>query len=116
MKDENYERKLYIIPVNISDDTGYKGFSYKRIGEGVVTFIIAFLLWKFIFFSFGLIVKFIAFMCLVVPLTAIAFMGIKGETLFEFLIEWVVFMKKRRKMIYKIPRKQVEKKRFGRAK
>ena len=116
MKNEDYKRKLYYIPVNIGEGTGWLGISTKRWVEGAITFVISLLLWRFIFFSFSPLIQFIAFMFIVVPLALIAIVGIRGESLFEFLLEWLVFLKKRRKMIFKIPRKEVEKKRFGRSK
>lgn len=111
MDEREYRPIEYIIPANLEGDRTIGGiFKFKCLIEAIAFFFATFAIWKFSLFSFDVTVKTIGFCLIVLPITALAAIGIKGESLIEYMLEFVNFRRKRRKMIFKIPREMQQKK------
>lgn len=110
-KNENYDPEIYVIPVNISDN-GYAVWIIKKknLIEAIVLGAAFFLLWKLIFSPFSYIVRIASFCFTVLPVIILALTGVREESLLEFLIEYFFYIKKRRRMTFRIPREVQERK------
>lgn len=100
----------YYIPANIADNGNVLGTADKRkvIEMGVIAgigFLISFGLFGFLGILKDILI-FIPFLFL----CAFAYVGYKGEALFEHLIAFFFFRRKMRTMKYRMPRKEPEKK------
>lgn len=114
--EDNYEPEIYYIPGNVADNGNVVGgmLKLRNMIEAIVLGLIMAGLWRIIFYAFGLVVKTIAFGIMVLPIVAAALIGIQGESLIEWFIEFFYFHKKKRMMIFEIPRPEsIKKKRFG---
>ena len=114
--EDNYIPETYYIPGNVTDNGNVAGgmLKLRNLIEAIVLGLIMLALWRLIFYPFGLIVKTIGFGLTVMPVVAFALIGIKGESLLEWCIEFIYFQKKKRVMIFEIPRPEsIKKKRFG---
>lgn len=99
--------KVYVIPANISDDGGFaRGMIKKRNGiEAIVIFFIMLSIWFLFTAAFNVYIRFATFIFVIVP-PVIAIIGIKDKSLCEYILEVFSFKKKRRKMVYKMPRRE----------
>ena len=109
--DENYEQAQYFIPINIGDDGGVLGGRFKKRNmiEAVVIGLLLTLVWKIIFYPYDIIVKIVAYIILVIPVVLFAIVGVNNESFLEFLLEYLAYKKKRRKMKFRLPMKLSEK-------
>ena len=109
--DENYEQAQYFIPINIGDDGGVLGGRFKKRNmiEAVVIGLLLTLVWKIIFYPYDIIVKIVVYIILVIPVVLFAIIGVNNESFLEFLLEYLAYKKKRRKMKFRLPMKLSEK-------
>lgn len=109
--DDNYEQAQYFIPINIGDDGGVLGGRFKKRNmiEAVVIGLLLTLVWKIIFYPYDIIVKIVAYIILVIPVVLFAIIGVNNESFLEFLLEYLAYKKKRRKMKFRLPMKLSEK-------
>lgn len=109
--DENYEQAQYFIPINIGDDGGVLGGRFKKRNmiEAVVIGLLLTLVWKIIFYPYDIIIKIVAYIILVIPVVLFAIVGVNNESFLEFLLEYLAYKKKRRKMKFRLPMKLSEK-------
>lgn len=109
--DDNYEPAQYFIPINIGDDGGVLGGRFKKRNmiEAVVIGLLLTLIWKIIFYPYDIIVKIVAYIILVIPVVLFAIIGVNNESFLEFLLEYLAYKKKRRKMKFRLPMKLSEK-------
>lgn len=109
--DDNYEQAQYFIPINIGDDGGVLGGRFKKRNmiEAVVIGLLLTLVWKVIFYPYDIIVKIVAYIILVIPVVLFAIIGVNNESFLEFLLEYLAYKKKRRKMKFRLPMKLSEK-------
>lgn len=109
--DENYEQAQYFIPINIGDDGGVLGGRFKKRNmiEAVVIGLLLTLVWKIIFYPYDIIIKIVAYIILVIPVVLFAIIGVNNESFLEFLLEYLAYKKKRRKMKFRLPMKLSEK-------
>ena len=109
--DDNYEQAQYFIPINIGDDGGVLGGRFKKRNmiEAVVIGLLLTLVWKIIFYPYDIIVKIVAYIILVIPVVLFAIVGVNNESFLEFLLEYLAYKKKRRKMKFRLPMKLSEK-------
>ena len=59
--------------------------------------------------TFMITVKIVAYIILVVPVVLFAIVGVNNESFIEFLLEYLAYKKKRRKMKFRLPMKLSEK-------
>ena len=109
--DDNYEQVQYFIPINIGDDGGVLGGRFKKRNmiEAVIIGLLLTLVWKIICYPYDIIVKVVAYIILVIPVVLFAIVGVNNESLLEFLLEYLAYKKKRRKMKFRLPMKLSEK-------
>ena len=109
--DDNYEQAQYFIPINIGDDGGVLGGRFKKRNmiEAVVIGLLLTLVWKIIFYPYDIIIKIVAYIILVIPVVLFAIIGVNNESFLEFLLEYLAYKKKRRKMKFRLPMKLSEK-------
>lgn len=103
------EPEVYIIPANVTDNGNVINGNIKKKNAyeaGVIA--VAGLIFSLLILGFlPLIVKIIILM-LFFMLACLAIVGIKGESLFEAVLENFFFKKKMRVMKYRLPRKDIE--------
>lgn len=109
--DDNYEPAQYFIPINIGDDGGVLGGRFKKRNmiEAVVIGLLLTLVWKIIFYPYDIIIKIVAYIILVIPVVLFAIVGVNNESFLEFLLEYLAYKKKKRKMKFRLPMKLSEK-------
>lgn len=104
MDQDNYQQEIMNIPVNVADNGNVLNGSIKKKNmiEAICIALIGFFFWKILFCAFGLVVQVV---CLFpfLALTIVALVGIRGESMLEYVLELIYFKKKRRVMIYKLP-------------
>lgn len=114
--EDNYTPEIYYIPGNVADNGNVMGgmLKLRNLIEAIVLGLLMFVLWRIFFYPFGLVIKTIAFGVMVLPAVAFSLVGIQGESLVEWFFEFFYFQKKKRMMIFEIPRPEaIKKKRFG---
>lgn len=107
-----YEPEVYIIPANVSHAGKILGgmIEIRNMVEAIIIAGVLGIMWWILTSPFGLIPKTITFCFFVAAPAGIALIGIRGESVLQFGIQFLTFRKKKRKMMYKIPRKEEKKK------
>lgn len=105
MSRENHNPVIYYFPVNVDDDGGvFKGRIKKRnLIEAVILFAVMLLIWKLFTFPFGLTVKVISFVALEIPTVVFSIIGVKGDSLLEYIETLITFKRRKRMMVYRLP-------------
>lgn len=86
----------YYIPSNYAEEHRFKGVAYRNIAEAVV---VAFLLFQLIELTpFIRIIRVVAEIIICGGVGIFFLVGIKGESVIQFLISFITFRKSRRKL------------------
>ncbi len=105
MSNFNEERNnTYIIPGNFEDAGGVFGFSirYRNAIEAVILGYLLFKIGGVIFATFPFEVRIVLFVAIVMPVVVFCIIGIKGDSLTQYISNVVLFHKKKRVLVYKL--------------
>lgn len=103
--DEKEKEQIYIIPNNVNENGNIlMFFKTRNLAEALVVSAVLLVLWRVITLPFSFTVQLVSFMFVIPPVAILAVIGIKGESLFEYLFEVMFYKKKKRQMVFKMPR------------
>jgi low affinity Fe/Cu permease len=110
-RDEEYEKNVYIIPGNVADSGGIFGGRVRTrnfIEAALVGFIMGLIWWLATRPITSYTIKTALFVILFPFPVLITLIGARDESALQFIMEVIAFRRKRRQMVFCIPR--VEKK------
>ncbi len=101
---EEGRNHLYIIPGNYEDSGGVFGGSFK-LRNAIETIVICYTLFKIgslVLAPFDIVIRIILFFAIVFPIGILCLIGIKGDSVTQFLMNVIMFHNKKRVLNYKI--------------
>jgi hypothetical protein len=95
---------IYIIPGNYEDSGGVLGGAIK-LRNAIEAIVIGYILFKvgsIVLSSLDVTIRIILFVALVLPVVLLCLIGIKGDSLTQYLTNVVMFRKRKRSLSYKL--------------
>ena len=107
MKGQDYEREVYIIPGNVSDSGGIFGGRIRTrnfVEAALVALIMALIWWIATRPVMSYTVRTVLFVILIPGPVLITLIGARDESALQWLMEFIAFRRKRRQMVFCVPR------------